>query len=124
VITLDAFLADGATGHVKGAIRCQGQKEVNMVATWSVDRLGRSLTDLLGILQGLHDKGVGLYLHQQGLDTSSDAGSTTINQPTTLGLRRQDARGGEKRAQTKHLTLTTLRGAGHQLRAPKRPPEV
>jgi DNA invertase Pin-like site-specific DNA recombinase len=45
-----------------------------MVAAWSVDRLGRSLTDLLGILQGLHDKGVDLFLHQQGLDTSTTAG--------------------------------------------------
>ena len=44
------------------------------VATWSVDRLGRSLTDLLNILQGLHDKGVGLFLHQQGLDTTTPAG--------------------------------------------------
>src|ERR1700726_3177292 len=49
-------------------------KEFDMVATWSVDRLGRSLTDLLGILQGLHDKGVDLFLHQQGLDTSTTAG--------------------------------------------------
>src|ERR1700737_2249944 len=46
----------------------------NMVAAWSVDRLGRSLTDLLGILQSLHEKGVGLFLHQQGLDTTTTAG--------------------------------------------------
>src|SRR6476660_4554888 len=49
-------------------------KEFDMVASWSVDRLGRSLTDLLSILQGLHDKGVGLFLHQQGLETSTTAG--------------------------------------------------
>ena len=49
-------------------------KEFDMVAAWSVDRLGRSLTDLLGILQGLHEKGVGLFLHQQGLDTTTTAG--------------------------------------------------
>jgi hypothetical protein len=49
-------------------------KEFDMVATWSVDRLGRSLTELLGILQGLHEKGVGLFLHQQGLDSSTTAG--------------------------------------------------
>jgi DNA invertase Pin-like site-specific DNA recombinase len=36
--------------------------------------LGRSLTDLLGILQGLHDKGVDMFLHQQGLDTSTIGG--------------------------------------------------
>src|ERR1700693_3948937 len=49
-------------------------KQFDMVAAWSVDRLGRSLTDLLGILQGLQDKGVDLFLHQQGLDTSTTAG--------------------------------------------------
>ena len=54
-------------------------KEFDMVATWSVDRLGRSLTDLLGILQGLHDKGVGLFLHQQGLDTSTTAGKAFLD---------------------------------------------
>jgi DNA invertase Pin-like site-specific DNA recombinase len=37
-------------------------KEFDMVASWSVDRLGRSLTDLLSVLQGLHEKGVGLFL--------------------------------------------------------------
>ena len=49
-------------------------KEFDRVAAWSVDRLGRSLTDLLGILQSLHEKDVGLFLHQQGLDTTTTAG--------------------------------------------------
>jgi DNA invertase Pin-like site-specific DNA recombinase len=49
-------------------------KEFDMVAAWSVDRLGRSLIDLLSILQGLHEKGIGLFLHQQGLDTTTSAG--------------------------------------------------
>jgi hypothetical protein len=30
-------------------------KQFDMVAAWSVDRLGRSLTDLLGILAGRHE---------------------------------------------------------------------
>jgi len=55
-------------------LKAVNAKEVDMVASWSVARLGRSLTDLLGILQGLHEKGVGLFLHQQGLDTSTTAG--------------------------------------------------
>lgn len=49
-------------------------REFDLVAAWSVDRLGRSLTDLLATLQGLHEKGVDLFLHQQGLDTSTTAG--------------------------------------------------
>ena len=39
-----------------------------------VDRLGRSLTDLLATLGELHAKGVDLYLHQQGIDTTTPAG--------------------------------------------------
>ena len=42
------------------------RREIDMVAAWSVDRLGRSLTDLLAVLKELHAKGVDLYLHQQG----------------------------------------------------------
>ena len=45
-----------------------------MVAAWSVDRLGRSLQDLVGLLGEMHAKGVDLYLHRQGLDTSTPSG--------------------------------------------------
>jgi DNA invertase Pin-like site-specific DNA recombinase len=45
-----------------------------LVAAWSVNRLGRSLQDLLGFLGELHAKNVDLYLHQKGLDTSTPAG--------------------------------------------------
>jgi DNA invertase Pin-like site-specific DNA recombinase len=41
---------------------------------WSVDRLGRSLLDLIGFLSELHALKVGLYLHQQGLDTTTPSG--------------------------------------------------
>ena len=34
---------------------------------WSVDRLGRSLQDLVVILAELRAAAVGLYLHQQAL---------------------------------------------------------
>jgi DNA invertase Pin-like site-specific DNA recombinase len=55
---------------------CRGvaRKEFDQVAAWSVDRLSRSLQDLVGFLGELHAKGVDLYLHQQGLDTSTPAG--------------------------------------------------
>ena len=45
-----------------------------MVAAWSVDRLGRSLQDLVGFLDELHSLDCDLYLHQQGIDTSTPAG--------------------------------------------------
>src|SRR5580700_3436282 len=50
------------------------RREIDMVAAWSVDRLGRSLTDLLSFLTDLHAKGVDLFLRQQGLDTSTPSG--------------------------------------------------
>jgi DNA invertase Pin-like site-specific DNA recombinase len=55
-------------------LKAVARREIDMVATWSVDRLGRSLMDLLAFLKELHAKHVGLYLHQQGLDTSTPSG--------------------------------------------------
>jgi DNA invertase Pin-like site-specific DNA recombinase len=40
----------------------------------SVDRLGRSLQDLVGFLSELHALRIDLFLHQQGLDTTTPAG--------------------------------------------------
>ena len=40
-------------------------RKVNMIAAWSVDRLGRSLQDLVGFLTELHALKCDLYLHQQ-----------------------------------------------------------
>jgi DNA invertase Pin-like site-specific DNA recombinase len=48
--------------------------EFNLVMVWSVDRLGRSLSQLVGLLSELQSKGVDLYLHQQGIDTTTPAG--------------------------------------------------
>ena len=55
---------------------CRGiaRRDFDMVAAWSVDRLGRSLQNLVAFLGELHAKSVDLYLHQQGIDTSTPAG--------------------------------------------------
>src|SRR6266853_3065261 len=50
------------------------RRDFDVVAAWSVDRLGRSLQHLLVFLGELKAKGVDLYLHQQGLDTATPAG--------------------------------------------------
>jgi DNA invertase Pin-like site-specific DNA recombinase len=49
-------------------------RKLNMVAAWSVDRLGRSLQDLVDFLTDLRALGCDLYLHQQALDTSTPSG--------------------------------------------------
>ena len=46
----------------------------DLVAAWSVDRLGRSLQDLVGFLSELHALKIDLFLHQQGIDTTTPAG--------------------------------------------------
>src|SRR5690348_7369880 len=46
----------------------------DVVAAWSVDRLGRSLADLLDTMQEIRGAGAELYLHQQGLDTGTPSG--------------------------------------------------
>jgi len=55
---------------LKAAIR----REFDLVAAWSVDRLSRSLQDLISFLTELHGAGVDLYLHQQALDTTTPSG--------------------------------------------------
>jgi DNA invertase Pin-like site-specific DNA recombinase len=59
---------------MKALLHAVARREVDIVAAWAVDRLGRSLVDLLGFLGELHAEQVDLYLHQQGLDTSTPAG--------------------------------------------------
>ncbi|OYZ89587.1 MAG: resolvase, partial [Xanthobacter sp. 17-67-6] len=50
------------------------RREVDMVAAWSVDRLGRSMPDLVAFLSDLHARGADLYLHQQAMDTTTPSG--------------------------------------------------
>ena len=59
---LDAMLRDATRGRF------------GVVMAWSVDRMGRSLVDLLGTLQELHGAKVDLFLHQQAIDTTTPAG--------------------------------------------------
>ena len=55
---------------LKGVAR----REFDIVAAWSVCRLGRSLSDLIGLLGELQARDIDLYLHQQALDTSTPSG--------------------------------------------------
>src|SRR5271156_1618299 len=44
------------------------QRKFDVVMAWSVDRLGRSLQDLVGFLTELHALKIDLYLKTQGID--------------------------------------------------------
>jgi DNA invertase Pin-like site-specific DNA recombinase len=78
-----AVFSDNGVSGAKGRAERPGldelmkavaRRDVDMVAAWSVDRLGRSLQGLLEVLMEFRAKGVDLYLHQQGIDTSTPGG--------------------------------------------------
>ena len=50
------------------------RRRFDIVMAWAIDRLGRSLIDLLGTIQALEACGVDLYLDQQSIDTTTPAG--------------------------------------------------
>jgi DNA invertase Pin-like site-specific DNA recombinase len=105
----------GAKGRDKrpgldAMMKAVNAKQFDLVAAWSVDRLGRSLTDLLGILQELHEKGVDLFLHQQGLDTSTTAGKAMFQMLGVFaeferGIIRERVNAGLARARAKGTKL-------------------
>jgi DNA invertase Pin-like site-specific DNA recombinase len=59
---LDAMLKDAS------------RRRFDVVMCWAIDRLGRSLIDLLGTIQHLNDTGVDLYLDRQNIDTTTAMG--------------------------------------------------
>ncbi len=50
------------------------RREIDVVMAWSVDRLGRSLQDLVAFLSELQASKVDLYLDRQGIDTTTPGG--------------------------------------------------
>ncbi len=77
--TIAAVHRDEGVSGAKGRARRPGldallrgvtRREFDIVAAWSVCRLGRSLPDLIGLLGELQARDVNLYLHQQALDTA------------------------------------------------------
>jgi len=112
------FTDEGISG-VKGRDRRPGydallkgvaRKDFEQIMAWSVDRLGRSLPDLVSFLNDAHAKNVDLYLHRQGLDTSTPSGRmmfqmlgvfaeferAMIRERILAGLRRTTKKSGRK----------------------------
>ena len=55
---------------IKGVVR----KDFDLILVWSVDRLGRSLQDLVSFLNEIHSVDCDLYIHQSGIDTTTPSG--------------------------------------------------
>src|SRR5271170_2961890 len=83
------------------------RRRFDVVMAWAIDRLGRSLIDLLGTIQHLEAVGVDLYLDQQAIDTTTPMGKlvfqvtgafaeferSMIRQRVKAGLKRAVAQG-------------------------------
>jgi DNA invertase Pin-like site-specific DNA recombinase len=53
--------------------------KLDLIAAWSIDRLGRSLLHVVTFMAELGELGVGLYLHQQAIDSSTPAGKAMLS---------------------------------------------
>jgi len=83
------------------------RRKFDVILAWAIDRLGRSLSDLLDTIQHLEACGVDLYLDQQVIDTTTPMGKlvfqltgafaeferTMIRQRIKAGLKRAVAPG-------------------------------
>lgn len=117
-IVAAVFIDEGISG-AKGRDKRPGfdalltgvaRRDFDQIMAWSVDRLGRSLPHLVSFLGDIQAKGVDLYLHQQGLDTSTPSGRmlfqmlgvfaeferAMIRERIMAGLRRTSKKSGRK----------------------------
>jgi DNA invertase Pin-like site-specific DNA recombinase len=83
------------------------RRKFDVVMTWSLDRMGRSLRNLLETIEHLEATGVDLYFDQQNIDTTTPAGKllfqvtgafaeferSIIQQRVNAGLARAGAQG-------------------------------
>jgi len=64
----------GLDAMLKGVAR----RNFEIVAAWSIDRLGRSLAHVVNLMNDLNEKHIGLYLHMQGVDSTTAAGAAML----------------------------------------------
>jgi DNA invertase Pin-like site-specific DNA recombinase len=83
------------------------RRKFDVVMAWAIDRMGRSLRDLIDTIEHLEAVGVDLYLDQQSIDTTTPAGKllfqvtgafaeferSMIRQRVNAGLARARAQG-------------------------------
>jgi len=89
------------------------RRKFDLVAAWSVDRLGRSLQDLLAFLSDLKASGCDLYLHVQALDTTTPGGKALFQ---ILGVFAEFERAIIQ--ERVHATLANARAEGKKLGRP------
>jgi DNA invertase Pin-like site-specific DNA recombinase len=94
------------------------RREFDLVAAWSVDRLGRSLQHLVQLFAEFRSLNVDLYLHQQHVDSSTPSGRALVQMSAVFAeferamlLERTRAGLARARAQGKRIGRPRARGA-------------
>jgi DNA invertase Pin-like site-specific DNA recombinase len=92
--TIVAELIDNGLSGAKGRterpafdelFKMTQRQEVDVVMSWSIDRLGRSIQDLVGFMNEVQGAGVELYIHQQTINTATPAGRMVFGIFSALG---------------------------------------
>ena len=96
------------------------KRQFDLVMAWSVDRLGRSLKDLVAFLSELHALRIDLFLHQQGLDTRTPAGKAMFQMTGVFAeferaIVQERVRAGLKRAKSEGKQLGRPRSGSKRL---------
>jgi DNA invertase Pin-like site-specific DNA recombinase len=95
------------------------RREIDVVMAWSVDRLGRSLQHLVHFLGDLQACGADLYLHKQGVDTTTPGGKALFQM---MGVCAEFER--EMIRERVNAGLARARAEGKTLGRPKVTPEI
>jgi DNA invertase Pin-like site-specific DNA recombinase len=96
-----------------------GRGKFNVVMAWAIDRIGRSLLDLLTTIQHLQERRVDLYLDRQQLDTTTSNGKLLFQ---IIGAFAEFERAMIQ--ERVHAGLQRARAQGKQLGRPRVPRET
>lgn len=109
---------------LQAMMKAASQHRFDVVMSWAVDRLGRSLADLVRTLEDLNGAKVDLYLHQQAMDTTTPSGKAMFQMCAVfaefeLAMNRERIHAGLARAvsQGKKLGPRFLEGTNPKLYA-------
>jgi DNA invertase Pin-like site-specific DNA recombinase len=104
---------DGRPG-LDAMLKDAQRRKFDVIMAWAIDRLGRSLIDLLHTIETVHACGVDLYLDQQGVDTTTPAGKLMFSVCGAFGEFERDMI-----RQRVHAGLKRAKAQGKQLGRPR-----
>jgi DNA invertase Pin-like site-specific DNA recombinase len=91
---------------LRGATR----REFDIIMVWAIDRLGRSIQQLVGFMNEIQALGIDLYVHQQAINTRTPAGRMIFGIFSALGeyereLIRERIIAGQQRAKAQGIRI-------------------